>query len=27
VAARRASRLVDFKAAAGILKALNPVVG
>src|SRR5580700_7484038 len=27
VAARRAARLVDFKAAAGILKALNPVVG
>jgi chaperone required for assembly of F1-ATPase len=27
VAARRASRLVDFQAAAGILKALNPGVG
>lgn len=27
VAARRAARLVDFKAAAGILKALNPVLG
>ncbi len=27
VAARRASRLVDFKAAAGILKALNPGIG
>jgi chaperone required for assembly of F1-ATPase len=27
VAARRAARLVDFKAAAGILKALNPGVG
>src|SRR5882762_8453401 len=27
VAARRAARLVDFRAAAGILKALNPVVG
>src|ERR1700728_4004098 len=25
VAARRAARLVDFKAAVGILKALNPV--
>jgi chaperone required for assembly of F1-ATPase len=25
VAARRAARLVDFRAAAGILKALNPV--
>jgi chaperone required for assembly of F1-ATPase len=27
VAARRAARLVDFKAAARILKALNPVLG
>jgi len=27
VAARRTARLVDFRAAAGILKALNPVVG
>jgi chaperone required for assembly of F1-ATPase len=27
VAARRAARLVDFRAAAGILKALNPVLG
>jgi chaperone required for assembly of F1-ATPase len=27
VAARRAARLVDFRAAAGILKALNPGVG
>lgn len=27
VAARRAARLVDFQAAAGILKALNPVTG
>lgn len=27
VAARRAARLVDFKAAAGILKALNPRTG
>jgi chaperone required for assembly of F1-ATPase len=27
VAARRAARLVDFKAAASILKALNPGVG
>ena len=27
VAARRAARLVDFRAAAGILKALNPAVG
>ena len=27
VAARRAARLVDFKAAASILKALNPVLG
>jgi len=27
VAARRAARLVDFKAAAGILKALRPAVG
>jgi chaperone required for assembly of F1-ATPase len=27
VAARRAARLVDFKAAAGILKALNPGAG
>ena len=27
VAARRAVRLVDFRAAAGILKALNPVLG
>jgi chaperone required for assembly of F1-ATPase len=27
VAARRAARLVDFKAAAGIQKALNPGVG
>jgi chaperone required for assembly of F1-ATPase len=24
VAARRAARLVDFRAAAGLLKALNP---
>jgi chaperone required for assembly of F1-ATPase len=27
VAARRAARLVDFRAAAGILRALNPVLG
>jgi chaperone required for assembly of F1-ATPase len=27
VAARRAARLVDFRAAASILKALNPAVG
>ena len=27
VAARRAARLVDFRAAAGILTGLNPVVG
>ena len=27
VAARRAARLVDFRAAAAILKALNPVLG
>jgi hypothetical protein len=27
VAARRAARLVDFRAAASILKALNPVIG
>jgi len=27
VAARRTTRLVDFRAAAGILKALNPVPG
>jgi chaperone required for assembly of F1-ATPase len=27
VAARRAARLVDFKAAASVLKALNPAVG
>jgi chaperone required for assembly of F1-ATPase len=27
VAARRAARLVDFRAAASILKALNPVAG
>jgi chaperone required for assembly of F1-ATPase len=27
VAARRAARLVDFQAAAGILKALNPAIG
>jgi len=27
VAPRRAARLVDFRAAAGILKALNPAVG
>jgi chaperone required for assembly of F1-ATPase len=27
VAARRAARLVDFQAAAGILRALNPAVG
>jgi chaperone required for assembly of F1-ATPase len=27
VAARRAARLVDFRAAAGILKALNPELG
>ncbi len=27
VAARRAARLVDFRAAAGILKALNPMPG
>jgi chaperone required for assembly of F1-ATPase len=27
VAARRAARLVDFKAAARVLKALNPLVG
>jgi chaperone required for assembly of F1-ATPase len=27
VAARRAARLVDFRAAATILKALNPVLG
>jgi chaperone required for assembly of F1-ATPase len=27
VAARRAARLVDFRAAASLLKALNPVLG
>src|ERR1700736_1979433 len=27
VAARRAARMVDFQAAAGILRALNPAVG
>ncbi len=27
IAARRAARLVDFRAAASVLKALNPVVG
>jgi chaperone required for assembly of F1-ATPase len=27
VAARRAARLVDFKAAASVLRALNPAVG
>ena len=26
VAARRAARLVDFRAAAGLLRALNPAV-
>jgi len=27
VAARRAARLVDFRAAASILKSLNPALG